>query len=355
MNRIKILGAGPSGLSAAINLAKNGYSVEVYEKNKDVGLRFKGDLQGLENWSEKGEVKDFLKNINIDINFDFDPFSELTVSNGKKKWQFSCQKPAFFLVKRGNVKGSLDNGLKEQAINLGIKLYFEKTISETESDIIATGPNFEELFAIDKGIIFDTDLKDIAVGLANNRVAYKGYSYLLVTKGYGCMCSFLGDDFQRVHTCFNQTKQMFDNLFKFKIKNPKEVGGVGSFSLKNNFIINKSKVVGEAAGLQDLLWGFGIRNALFSGYLAAKSIVENKDYNELAKKYFKRRLKASLVNRYFWEKFGIKNYDYILGKIHNIKDPLNYLYSFYNYNFIQKVFYPIAINYCRKKYKILKL
>ena len=53
MKEIKILGAGLSGLTAAINLAKEGYRVDVYEKNKDVGMRFHGDIQGLENWSEK--------------------------------------------------------------------------------------------------------------------------------------------------------------------------------------------------------------------------------------------------------------------------------------------------------------
>ena len=53
MKEVKILGAGLSGLTAAINLAQIGYKVDVYEKNKDVGMRFHGDLQGLENWSKK--------------------------------------------------------------------------------------------------------------------------------------------------------------------------------------------------------------------------------------------------------------------------------------------------------------
>lgn len=56
MKSIKILGAGISGLTAAINLAKAGYKVDVFEKNKDVGVRFGGDLQGLENWSERERI-----------------------------------------------------------------------------------------------------------------------------------------------------------------------------------------------------------------------------------------------------------------------------------------------------------
>lgn len=50
---IKILGAGLSGLSAAITLAKAGQPVDVFEVENEVGKRFRGDLEGLENWSEK--------------------------------------------------------------------------------------------------------------------------------------------------------------------------------------------------------------------------------------------------------------------------------------------------------------
>ena len=45
IENIKIAGAGPAGLTAAINLAKAGYQVEVFEKNHDTGVRFHGDLQ----------------------------------------------------------------------------------------------------------------------------------------------------------------------------------------------------------------------------------------------------------------------------------------------------------------------
>ena len=42
---IKILGAGISGLAAAINLVKSGYKVEIFEKRSEVGKRFHGDFQ----------------------------------------------------------------------------------------------------------------------------------------------------------------------------------------------------------------------------------------------------------------------------------------------------------------------
>lgn len=43
MKSVKILGAGISGLTAAINLAKAGYDVKVFEKNSDAGKSHKLD------------------------------------------------------------------------------------------------------------------------------------------------------------------------------------------------------------------------------------------------------------------------------------------------------------------------
>lgn len=56
MEHANILGAGPAGLSAAINLASAGYSVDVFEKNQEIGSVVKRNLQGLENWSDKKDV-----------------------------------------------------------------------------------------------------------------------------------------------------------------------------------------------------------------------------------------------------------------------------------------------------------
>src|SRR5581483_11994923 len=46
---IKIAGAGPSGLAAAITLAKAGHEVEIFEARPAVGARFIGDFQVIEN------------------------------------------------------------------------------------------------------------------------------------------------------------------------------------------------------------------------------------------------------------------------------------------------------------------
>ncbi len=355
MKQIKILGAGPAGLSAAINLAKAGYKVDVFEKNSDVGMRFHGDLQGLENWSEtKNVVQDF-KDMGIKINFDCDPFSKVILSNGDSMAETHLDKPMFYLVKRGSMYQSLDQGLKRQALAEGVRIHFGRRLDESEADIVGAGPRLKEVAAVDKGIIFKTSMKDMAISLVNDKAAYKGYSYLLVTKGYGCMCTVLFDKFSQVKTCFGDTKNMFNRMLKLDIQDPKEVGGVESFSIKNVFRKGKTLYVGEAAGLQDLLWGFGIRTAVTSGFLAAKSVIEELNYEELVKKRFSRKLKASLVNRFLWENFNGKNYGWMMRKSVKIKDPFHYLYYTHNYAFFQKLLYPFARVYMRKRYPQLKL
>ena len=57
---IHIMGAGLSGLAAAITLAKEGVEVHVHDVRKDSGERFDGDFQALENWSMDADFFDQL-------------------------------------------------------------------------------------------------------------------------------------------------------------------------------------------------------------------------------------------------------------------------------------------------------
>lgn len=355
MDKVSILGAGPAGLSAAINLAKEGYNVDIFEKNLDVGSRFHGDFQGLENWSDKKDVLKLFKNINIDINFDFTPFKKLTISNESKIWNFNCNRSAFYLVRRGSDEKTLDNALKDQALDLDVNIHFNEIIPQDQADIIATGPIKSEIYAVAKGITFKTTSNNLAVGLVNNNAALNGYSYLLIANGQGCMANVLFGNFNNLNLYFEETKRIFDNKMDLDLKEIKYMGGMGSFSNKNTFKRGKSLYIGEAAGLQDFLWGFGIKSAVISGYLAAKSIINGEDYEKSAESYFKKKLTAGLVNRYLWERFNFLDYSFIVNRIHNAKDPLKFLNYFYNANFVHKMIYPFAKRYLQKKYKSLRL
>ena len=355
MEGVQILGAGPAGLSAAINLARSGYNVDIFEKSADVGSRFHGDFQGLENWSDKEDVLNLFKSMNIDINFKYNPFLELKIFNESKIWNFKCKRPAFYLVKRGSKEKTLDTALKNQALDLGVNIHFNETIPENKADIIATGPIKDKIYAAAKGITFKTSFQNTAVGLVNNNTALNGYSYLLIADGQGCMATVLFNKFNNISSYFKQTERIFNDKFDLNLKEVGNMGGVGGFSSENVFKRGKRLYVGEAAGLQDFLWGFGIKSAVTSGYLAAKSIINGKDYQKCAEGFFKDKLRAGIVNRYLWERFCFLDYSFIVNRIHKADDHLKFLNYFYNSNFIHKMIYPFAKGYLNKKYEILRI
>jgi len=352
MKSIKILGAGLSGLTAALNLTRAGYDVEVFEKRNDCGGRFRGDLEGLENWSSKVDILDELKSMNIRINFDCNPFKTMYLSDGEEKIRIVSKKPVFYLVKRGVIEKSLDQGLKNQAVESGVNIHFNSKKSLKDVDIISTGPSSKKITAMDTGIIFETEMDDVAIVLVSSKTSYKGYSYLLVDKGYGCMCTVSAYKFGNMKTYFKKTYELFSKLVDLKIKNQRNVGGVGSFLFKKKLQEDGKLIAGEAAGLQDFLWGFGMRYALASGFLAAKSIIEGKSYKRLIKKRFSDKLKASIVNRFYVEKFN--NYEKILinlGKKLDEGEHINLLYEAYNLSLYRRVLYPYARLSLSRKYK----
>src|SRR3972149_2183020 len=108
---IEIVGAGPAGLTAAINLARAGYKITVYEEKPDVGHRFHGDFQGLENWSSEEDAAVLLERLGIQINYTCQPYSELTVFDANlNKRIIQSQRPLFYLVQRGGWAGGLGHG-----------------------------------------------------------------------------------------------------------------------------------------------------------------------------------------------------------------------------------------------------
>ena len=129
------------------------------------------------------------------------------------------------------------------------------------------------------------------------------------------------------------------------------MGGVGSFSMKK-VIKGSALFAGEAAGLQDFFWGFGTRIATTSGYLAAQSIINNLDYEEVIDTHFRSRLKAGVVNRYLFENILSKNdYSFFI----NFDKFQKKLHSLYNYNLVQRLLYPIAFSKLLTKYPQLKM
>ena len=353
MRPVTILGAGPAGLTAAITLAKAGWPVTVYERRATVGHHGNGDLQGLENWADADDALALFRACGLAINFAATPFRELTVLAGRdNEHLFQCERPAFYLVRRGKEPGCLDHGLAEQALASGVVIRCNETVAPAAADILATGTLHRHHFAVAMGETFRTDHADLACGLLDDEAAAKGYAYLLVAGGHGCLCTVFFDHFDQLAAGYEVSRQRLLARFPLSMKAPRPFGGVGGFLLENCFVEEGRRRVGEAAGLQDLLWGFGIKSAVASGYLAAQSLIDNTDYAVAAQARFAGRQQASLVNRYLWERFAGADYAAFLRRVRRAADPLAWLGSFYNLNRVHRVVYPFAVAALEKRYRL---
>jgi flavin-dependent dehydrogenase len=341
VGEIKILGAGISGLTAAINLAKGGFEVTVFERASSVGSRFHNDFQGLENWSDDMDALEILKELSIQTSFWNKGFNEVSIyTDLKKEFIAKNANNLFYLVERGP-QNSLDEDLKNQAFDAGVKIKFNSK-KEEECDIIATGVSGKKPAGIVRGIVFDTDSEDSIVLILNDKIAFKGYAYLLIADGRATMACVVLKDLSRANLYFENSLKSFTKLKRMTIKNEKSFGGYGTFSLNKSNIQNQKLFVGEAAGFQDLFLGFGMKYAFLSGYIAAKSIIEEKSYDRLWKELFLNKLMASASNRLIYEISGERGYNYIANQLGKSKNPKLWLKNHYNFGSIKKLIYPLA-------------
>ncbi len=311
---ISVIGAGPAGLTAAITLARAGVPVTVYEKGPTVGTRFHGDFQGLENWSRERDVLDDLQEMGLTINFTAQPrYSADFYDAYGRLHRISMKEPFFYLVRRGDVEGSLDRGLYAQAQAAGVQFRFNTKLDRVEGPaIVATGPRYADGICV--GYLFETDLEDVTACILSHRLAPRGYSYLLVADGQATLASCHFADLPHWRAYLEATVEAFRKLYRFEMKNARFFSGYGNVFARERFREGQKLYVGEAAGLQDGLWGFGMRFAIRSGYLAAQSLLHGQDYDELVRKELLPYHRAGLVNRFFWDLLSDRLFAFFLGR-----------------------------------------
>jgi len=336
---ITIVGAGPSGLTASINLAKAGYNVEVYEKNKTVGKRFSGCFQILENYTEKEELLDAFNRMNIKINFFCYPSNKIDFYDAKLNLcPLKSKKPYGYFIKRGSERDTLDYGLAEQAEKSGVKIIYSANINPEKADIIAAGAN--SAAGIAKEIVFDTNADDTFRVIMDNNIAPKGFTYLFVINKKGTLGTAVMKKKSEIDSLTAKSVDRFQEIGKFEMKNQKEVVSCVSFYLPKTAKLNNALRIGETAGFQDNLFGIGIRIAVTSGYLAAKSIIENVDYDELWKKNIAAKMKMSMVNRFFYELCGNIGYS-LFNKTAKNKDLREFGYKLYKPDCFRNSIFPL--------------
>ena len=122
---VTVVGAGPAGLACAIALARSGRPVVVREWHEEVGHRFHGDFQGLENWTAAQDALEEFAAAGITPDFNHIAVSEGTVFGPTgRSYQIRSARPLYYLVRRGRMPGTLDAALLQQAVSAGAQLRF---------------------------------------------------------------------------------------------------------------------------------------------------------------------------------------------------------------------------------------
>jgi flavin-dependent dehydrogenase len=341
---IEILGAGPAGLTAALAVAGRGGRAIVFERSPDVGHRFHGDLQGIENWSTERDVLEELSSLGIAPTFDYTPFRECVFYDPYGREQVCrASQPLFYLVRRGPGAGTLDQALKKQALAAGVEFRFATARGTLpRGGIVASGPRRAD--AIASGYVFETDRADGAFAVASDRLAPKGYSYLLICKGKGTIASCLFTDFHNESSCLERTVDFFRERTGIKMRTPRRFGGFCNLSSSRSARKGKMLYVGEAAGFQDALFGFGMRYAMVSGHLAARALMDGRPgtYDRLWRERFGNLLKLAVVNRIIYERLGDSGYAGLLRKIGDAPDARDWMAGYYGSGLLKKMLYPFV-------------
>ena len=189
--RVDILGAGLSGLSSAIILAKSGKEVHVHEVRQDSGARFDGDFQGIENWTSEIDFFDEMREWGLIRNsFKSNPFGVVDLVHPDDVITNPVTDGvAFRVVERGTDSHCIDQGFKKMALDAGVKIHYGVKVDPSQCDIIAAGP--KESSAVAFGEIFETSHPNHVTFQLNDKLAPGAYSYMIIIDGVGLICTCL--------------------------------------------------------------------------------------------------------------------------------------------------------------------
>ena len=103
----------------------------------------------------------------------------------------------------------------------------------------------------------------------------------------------------------------------------------------------KALKVGEAAGFQDYMLGFGMKFAITSSLLAAQAIAHGENYDMLWKKELLPKLELSLCNRFIYESAGDFGFNFFTAASEQ-HDFREYMGLWHRQSLVKKALLPIA-------------
>lgn len=308
-SKITIVGAGLSGLVAAINLRREGYEVEIWEGAKSLGMLedFHPSIHATP--IDPARVSRY---IGIDISPCFIPVKRFRMIVEKEK--FDLNPAHYYLVERGGRKTSIDTYLYNLAVDMGVKVLFDHYVRRLEDiperAIVATGFNKDGMEAI--GVPYqngtgayarkkldDPRFEDTLMGWSGKYST--DYGYLSVANGLMFFLVFTRYPMtdQNIEDCKRHLEETEGLTFPKWSKHSGHIPVLGKDSLK---LFRGNRVLtGTISGMIDPAGMFGIHGALVAGKIAQLAYTDTEralvDFKRFNKAYHRVRI-ASAVMRH---------------------------------------------------------
>jgi flavin-dependent dehydrogenase len=173
-------------------------------------------------------------------------------------------------------------------------------------------------------------------------LAPKAYAYLVIVDGFATLSTVLTRGFNQARTYLDRCLQAVHRYKSFDMSDIKMSSGFGGLVRAVWKPVTSPLVVGEAGGFQDFLWGFGIRHALHTGHLAARALDEGSDYQKLVNKEIRPFVRASLLNRAFYDLAGNRTYRILIRYFVSRPNLRKQLRGFYRGPILERIFRPFV-------------
>lgn len=294
-------GGGLSGLAAALTLAHAGREVVVYERGVACGSRRHQDVEGLETWIFPQRPMDYLQAHNLPTSFHSRPVDTFHfIDELGQIHSTTAQEPFFHLVCRGAAPGCIDREFQAAAEAAGVTFHFQRMRQPHQVHIFAGGPRRASAYV--QGMTFRTSATDGVYLLLGQNYAPQGYAYCIIWDGRGTVAAAYKKQSSGVDKALNRAVDRFQSVIGFHMADTVSFGFFGTYAAAPTLTDSGALLVGEAAGFQDALFGFGMNFALRSGVLAARALIDGEDYQRLCRAQLMGPMASCWVNRRLFER-----------------------------------------------------
>lgn len=295
--KVAIIGAGLSGLACAFELEKHGVMPTIFEKKSQVGDALCQACLNLRLLNRS--ITDPFKYMSRRYNLSLFPLSQIKrVDIHSPAKTLTAIGKLGYIVKRGTEKDSLENQIAAKVKSpIKFNSYIEILDIRDKFDhiVIATGNN---VIAKELGVWTDTFIAQVRYGTIigdfktdateiwfNTKYAKNGFCYFIPESRKQASLVQIVNGITNLELDFYWRKFLSSENINYEILETRDVEH--TCGIVRPVKVNNIYFVGNTAGFTDDYIGIGAVNAIESGILAASSIVNNTNYNNLVEPIIK--------------------------------------------------------------------